>query len=123
MKRFWSSVASHNCRVAAWLGLISSTFSTLVSQRTAVWIRRDAAVCISTPQSSLEQPGPSVAAGSVPVLRVRFAPVSGPSLMTHRMASHGRQQAFRAASNLTCQLAPDRLREGTDRIDDICSGI
>lgn len=31
MKRFWFSVAGLNWRVAALLGLISSTFSTLIS--------------------------------------------------------------------------------------------
>ncbi|MBB2965112.1 hypothetical protein FHU13_005535 [Methylobacterium sp. R2-1] len=74
------------------LGLISSTFSTLVRQLTAARIGRDAAVRPSKPQSSLEQPSPSIATGSVRTLGVRFAPVSGPSLMTHRMASQGRKR-------------------------------
>ena len=44
MPRFWSSAAGVNWRAAALLGLISSTFSTLVSQFTAARIGRDAVV-------------------------------------------------------------------------------
>jgi uncharacterized protein (DUF305 family) len=44
MTRFWFSGAGLNWRAAALLGLISSTFSTLVSQFTAARIGRDAVV-------------------------------------------------------------------------------
>jgi uncharacterized protein (DUF305 family) len=44
MTRFWASPAGVNWRAAALLGLISSTFSTLVSQFTAARIGRDAVV-------------------------------------------------------------------------------
>ena len=44
MMRFWSSAASFNWRAAALLGLVSSTFSTLVSQFSAARIGRDAVV-------------------------------------------------------------------------------
>ena len=44
MAHRWTFAASVNWRAAAWLGLISSTFSTLVSQLTAARIGRDAAV-------------------------------------------------------------------------------
>lgn len=44
MTRFWFSDAGVNWRAAALIGLISSTFSTLVSQLTAARIGRDAVV-------------------------------------------------------------------------------
>jgi uncharacterized protein (DUF305 family) len=44
VSEFWSSKCGLNWRAAALLGLISSTFSTLVSQFTAARIGRDAAV-------------------------------------------------------------------------------